>query len=80
MDGDKRKQLESILENMKKENEQSQPSQESPPRTPPPQDQGPPPSHYSDSREQRGSWGDSPQKQRRPSVGGQGGGPGSKIL
>ena len=46
MDGDKRKQLESILENMKKENEQSQ-VQQSPPRTPPPQQAGPPPpSHH----------------------------------
>ena len=64
MDGDKRKQLESILENMKKENESQQ--QASPPRTPPPQQ--PPPDH-------RGGWGDSP-KQRRHS----GSGPGSMIF
>ena len=65
MDGDKRKQLESILENMKKENEQQQAS---PPRTPPPQ-QPPPPDH-------RGGWGDSPPKQRRNS----GSGPGSMYI
>ena len=66
MDGDKRKQLESILENMKKENEQSQaPPPQSPPRTPPPQHVPPP--------ERGGSgganWGsdNSPYKQRRNS-------------